>query len=135
MAKTTKGRDGHATRGSSLHDCRMPFGYYAPRTFPKLLYEGVVFGFSREDWIGFFFRILCKTKVTYGQCGARMLDTIWTRDGVASLFDLAKAKGFRHLEDVMYREYHDRVLTCPACKHVAHLAWDGPTADDPSVPF
>lgn len=135
MANCRKGRDVRVNRGSSLHDCQMQFGYYAPRAFAKLLFEGVVFGSSRAASNSFFCRLMRKTRVTCGRCGARMLASIWTRDEVASLFDLGKAKGLDHLGVVMCREYDGRVLTCAACNHVAHLAWDEPSVEDPSLPF
>jgi hypothetical protein len=113
----------------------MPDGYYPPRAFSKLLYEGVVFGPSRKRWVDFFVRLLHQTIITCGRCGTPIEEIIWTRENVEAFFDLAKAKGRDCLEDEMCRDYDDRVLTCSACNHAAHLARDGPTPDDPSVPF
>lgn len=129
----TKRKRPHKT--AILHPCKMPYGYYAPRAFPKLFYESVVFGSSRQRSADFFIGLLRETIISCGRCGIRLRDIIWTREDVESLFDLARAKGRDHLERRIYRDYDDRVLACSACNRAAHLAWDGLTPDDLGEPF
>lgn len=108
-----------------LHKCELRDGYFAPRALAKLLDDSVQFGSLRQESIDWFYKFLCDAVVSCGRCGARMKNAVWSRGEIARWYDFADATDRDQLEEVICSYYDERVLTCAACNHTAHLAWDG----------
>ena len=124
----------HDNESELLHRCAMPCGYIAPWAFSRLLHAAAWLSRPRSRAIDSFSRLVQRTVVTCGACGARIHDELWTRASIADLCEVARSSGIKRLREVMYSDYEERQPRCPVCHHVAHLARDEPTPHD-DIPF